>query len=440
MVRKVDTSALNNPDNFTDWGEYFLNQARQRKAQDQVLDIQRQNAQMAQQKFDLERQQFEAERADAASGRFTGNSIDAQMGNRLLKDPNDPIARAHFSRVVTLPGGGAAIVDPNALSGLGGGTPQPQRPNAPSGRSLANDIQGALENQPTGMTGDTPANATVPDPMPPSGFTMLREPNGQETDVETTTPEQNRAAAEQMGVPYVPLNTRGLTGNQRAMLIRRAAEDARKQLTSDDMTQARNRATANIQDANRWQELQKVQDTGGVQSYPVMRWLSNRFDPEFSEMEAITARLTPQQRVPGSGATSDFDAKMFQMATMGVDKPEASNKNIAEAMKLAGQRELEYQDFLSRYSEVNGTLDGAQQRWKEYSDANPIFDPNKPNEIALNPNRKTFRDYFGSVRSMASAPANVQTSAPNIQPGIMQDGYVFKGGDPADPESWEKVQ
>ena len=33
---------------------------------------------------------------------------------------------------------------------------------------------------------------------------------------------------------------------------------------------------------------------------------------EIQAFRALVARLTPQQRVPGSGATSDFDAKMFQ--------------------------------------------------------------------------------------------------------------------------------
>lgn len=135
MVRKVDTSSLNNPDNFTDWGEYFLTQARQRKAQDQALDMQRQTAQMAQQKFDLERQQFEAEKADAAAakeaGMMGGNSFQAQLFN-LMRQQGLSVQEAinesqkyipgqdgSFYRPVPFPNAGVARV-----ASPGSGSPQ----------------------------------------------------------------------------------------------------------------------------------------------------------------------------------------------------------------------------------------------------------------------------------------------------------------------------
>lgn len=58
--------------------------------------------------------------------------------------------------------------------------------------------------------------------------------------------------------------------------------------------------------------------TGGAAA--AQGWLAERgikVGPNVGEIEAYNAivdRLTPQQRVPGSGATSDFDAKMFKSA------------------------------------------------------------------------------------------------------------------------------
>jgi hypothetical protein len=37
------------------------------------------------------------------------------------------------------------------------------------------------------------------------------------------------------------------------------------------------------------------------------------------------------------------------------------------------------------------------------------------------------------------AQGNVLPPAPGVQPGVTEDGYRFKGGDPADPANWEKV-
>lgn len=129
---------------------------------------------------------------------------------------------------------------------------------------------------------------------------------------------------------------------------------------------------------------------------PYTDFLPNVSD-EMKEMESISSEITPQMRTPGSGSASDFDAKMFQKATVGTGKSYETNKNIAEAYILSKQNEMQKADFLEAYLSANGHLRGAQQQWKKYLDDNPIFDPKKKdNDFVINSSRKAWQEYFGN--------------------------------------------
>lgn len=45
---------------------------------------------------------------------------------------------------------------------------------------------------------------------------------------------------------------------------------------------------------------------------------------------------------------------------------------------------------------------------------------------------------FGRMKNRSAQPA--APSSGTLKPGIVEDGYRFKGGNPADPKSWEPVQ
>ncbi len=53
-------------------------------------------------------------------------------------------------------------------------------------------------------------------------------------------------------------------------------------------------------------------------------------------VESMLSRLTPQQRVPGSGATSDFEMKTFRKALPSLINTPGGNKMILDAMESAG--------------------------------------------------------------------------------------------------------
>jgi hypothetical protein len=51
--------------------------------------------------------------------------------------------------------------------------------------------------------------------------------------------------------------------------------------------------------------------------------------------------------------------------------------------------------------------------------------------------RQTSRQYFGNVYGV-KVSGNAPTGGPAV--GAIQKGYRFKGGNPSDPNSWEKVK
>lgn len=162
--------------------------------------------------------------------------------------------------------------------------------------------------------------------------------------------------------------------------------------------------------AKRFIELNKNTPTGGlVDRMGVTRGLQS-LGSEYSEMESITAKLAPSMRAEGSGSTSDFDGKQFERATVGVDKPKTTNENIAKGVIARAQNSQEYADFRQTYLEQNGTLQGADRFWKDYSNKNPIFDPNKEGTFALNPSRKTWRQHF-QAGNPAAAPGEGLSAA-----------------------------
>ena len=170
------------------------------------------------------------------------------------------------------------------------------------------------------------------------------------------------------------------------------------------------KAQALAQEAARFQALNAQTGTGGVSDrIPGGQWVQS-FGDNYNEMQAISARLTPSMREAGSGATSDFDARMFQRGTVGVDKPREVNDAIAAGLIKRAKQAQDYADFRSTYLEQNGTLTGANEHWNKYVKAHPIFDPAKPNAPTLNAGYIEWRDYFG--KATGATPPATNPAAP----------------------------
>lgn len=158
-----------------------------------------------------------------------------------------------------------------------------------------------------------------------------------------------------------------------------------------------------------FRKMNKETGTGGVYSGPILPGLFQSFaratDSNFTNMEAITAELAPQNRAPGSGATSDYDAKQFERATVSVEKPGPANKNIAIAIAEQAKRDIGYSKFVDWYFQTHKTNQGMDQAWQEYVDSNPIFDPQSPDTFDVNKGSVGWDKWFGVNRGQGSAQA-----------------------------------
>lgn len=144
----------------------------------------------------------------------------------------------------------------------------------------------------------------------------------------------------------------------------------------------------------------------GVQDSEVAQSIANQL--------ALKLR-DPSQGAGMPGAMSDKDREFLQSMVANVDKTPGGNKAIIDAMRKVYQRTIQIDKLRRGYVKTNGRLDeGFYDTVAQYSEANPIFgDVAQPTEGA--------------------AP-----QAP--QAGAVVDGYRFKGGNPADPNSWEQAQ
>ena len=185
-------------------------------------------------------------------------------------------------------------------------------------------------------------------------------------------------------------------------------------------------ATA-IERMKRFEQLNELMKDKTLGPGPVTDYIPNWSD-EMKEMESIAAEITPQMRVPGSGSTSDFDARMFQKATVGTGKRYETNKNVATAYIANRQNQIDKSQFMEAYLNTNGHIRGAQQAWKKYLNANPIFDP-KSKDFKLNEGRKGWQEYFGAPASEESTNAATPADVAAIPPA--PKGY--------DAEKWKKV-
>lgn len=166
-------------------------------------------------------------------------------------------------------------------------------------------------------------------------------------------------------------------------------EAARVSKAAEIATAARSR----INDARRFVELNRNNSTGlGAAILGPAAGLN----PEYAEMRAISARLIPGEREPGSGPMSDKDAVMYKQAVVDIDKPGPTNQALANVVVAASERDIDYASFLEEYAQRNGNLLGANEDWQSYVNANPLFVDGRGGNTQVNPRlNKDWRGFMG---------------------------------------------
>ena len=131
---------------------------------------------------------------------------------------------------------------------------------------------------------------------------------------------------------------------------------------SDQRTAAQQAADAE-RASQRFLELNQKQGTGQIFAVPGISEITGAFNPAMSEMEALTNRMAPALRQPGSGAMSDKDVAMFKKSIPNPNFPGPTNQRLAQGISQGAQRQRDYVSFLDRYAADKGTLIGAQEAW-----------------------------------------------------------------------------
>lgn len=122
-----------------------------------------------------------------------------------------------------------------------------------------------------------------------------------------------------------------------------------------------------LADTERFARLANEQGTGGLMALPLIGGFISDVrasrDPEIDEMREISARLTPAQRPAGSGATSDFEQRLYGRSVPSVNRtPQANEAVINRGRSRAGEAQLR-SEFMDSWASRNGTLQGAEQAW-----------------------------------------------------------------------------
>jgi hypothetical protein len=134
----------------------------------------------------------------------------------------------------------------------------------------------------------------------------------------------------------------------------------------EDISQLISEYNEPLNDMYRFLELNKeLTIPSGWVSKPIPNWVNTIRQ----EMGSLEAKLTPRQRPPGSGTTSDRDIALYRESTVGVGKSEEANTNIVAGVQKRADKAVAKQEFFNRYLSTNKTLAGAEAAWAKNQDA-----------------------------------------------------------------------
>ena len=231
------------------------------------------------------------------------------------------------------------------------------------------------------------------------------------------------------GRGYVPANDASRLSPQERVARQSAIDQA-------------NRFASMLPDLNRFEELNRSVPTGSV-TQRFGQWAGNmprvfgidnpttaQNEPQgYDEMRAITSRLTPSQRVEGSGSSSNLDVGMFREGLPNMGNTGPANSRIIQGYRRQAQDARDYADFMDWYWPRTGSLTNADAEFARYRQA-------RQRTPGL-----SWRQFFNADGVNAQTrPGNAAPAARGPRAGEVQDGYRFRGGDPANPQNWERVR
>lgn len=287
----------------------------------------------------------------------------------------------------------------------------------------------------------SPPSGAAPSSAPqPSGPRVITAAQPRQTDQWRNMTEQEVAAAGMRPGTAAQVNAR--TGQTRVAqaptTARNAGPNGRPRISAQEeitLKDLRKEAAAaqNVRPLlQQMYSLAQSIETGGVYAMPGSATVAGAFDPRIRRFQSLTDQMTPLMRNGLPGAASDRDVAMFRSAAPSMDKPRDANIAGIRAGVAVADRMGDYMAFMDAYANENGTLRGASELWKRYSDDNPIFDHRARGLPRLNRASVPWRQYFsGGVGMPGNEPTRRATQGIEVQGPDGQNIDVRAGSPPA---------
>lgn len=185
-----------------------------------------------------------------------------------------------------------------------------------------------------------------------------------------------------------------------------------------------------LPDVNRFDQINAGTPTGGLN-----RWndaIQGMIDPNMQQMNEISARLTPAQRQPGSGTTSDRDLALFQQAVPSRKNTNVTNSAILERARAEAVRRQQYADFLDSYAARNGSLNGAEKAFRSQvglGTRDTPYDAQGAGDRSQLPRGAYYMDPEGNMRRNDNGPRGnpiIRRSGMTQKPGVKTEGNGWK--------------
>ena len=192
--------------------------------------------------------------------------------------------------------------------------------------------------------------------------------------------------AQQLGVPFVNSPYKNVNDKTAQALLGINTKEAQKKMEALNAIAGKSQNVD--QEIDQFLAANKKAPTGRERS-----WLPS-FGKDYQLMEASTAKLAPENRIANTGTVSDFDAKQLLKGTLSITNTYETNRTIGQAIKISNQMARDKAQFMADFFEANRHMGGAEKEWMRYAQANPILDPRKEGQYVLNPNRKTYKQFF----------------------------------------------
>lgn len=159
--------------------------------------------------------------------------------------------------------------------------------------------------------------------------------------------------------------------------------------------------------ANTAQQFIDQSKDWGSQGEGLWNDIGQALSMETSDLKALTNRIAPLMRQPGSGASSDKDVEMFQSSVVNINNTPDANRRFADGATAMARRNQQYVDFLTQTITPQDpqSRQKAQQLWNIYKSDQPIYLPNGEVNKAAMPFDQWLAENMGETQAEATEQA-----------------------------------